>query len=121
MMTSGKPIVLISTPYFLFRYGAAQKSQNHQIGSVNALAMLNAHTCRCGSSFDHGTGVAASAGSLLMYANSALLSRGCSAGLRYSGSQNATQINPAAPVMMNAHCQPQLIVIHGTNIGARIA
>src|SRR4051794_37104742 len=121
MMTSGRPIDLMSTPNRLFRYGAAQNSQNHQIGSVNPLAMLNAQTCRCGSNLDQGTGVTASLGSLLMYASSDLLTRGCSAGTRYSGSQNATQISPAAPVMTKAACQPQVIVIQGTRIGARMA
>src|SRR5688572_33093426 len=56
-----------------------------------------------------------------MCASSAGEIPGCSVGLLYSGSQNATHVNPATPVTMNAHCQPQVSAMIGTTAGAMMA
>src|SRR5918994_6181341 len=56
-----------------------------------------------------------------MCASSAGLTRGCDSGAPNSGSHNAIQKNPIAPVATNAQYHPKLIVIHGTINGAATA
>jgi hypothetical protein len=52
-----------------------------------------------------------------MYANSIAETRGCLSGSSYSHTQNATQMNPTAPVAINAPCHPHRDASHGTIIG----
>src|SRR5215213_11547394 len=70
---------------------------------------------------DHGIFVIGSGGSDMMCDSSAGESFGCSSGRRYTISQKASQMNPNVPVMMNAHCQPQLMAMKGTASGAAMA
>ena len=60
-------------------------------------AIAKADVCRWGISRTQGVVPGGSGGSLWMNASSAFESRGWSSGLRYIGSQNASQRNPIAP------------------------
>src|SRR5260221_3217308 len=79
------------------------------------------HVCLSVSKSRQRTLPVGSAGSLLMCASSDADTRGCSCGRRYIGIQKTSQINPTAPVTMNADCQPKFSASHGTIIGAAIA
>ena len=45
----------------------------------------------------------------------------CLDGISYISHQHSSQINPMAPVMMKAHCQPKLAAMNGTVSGATMA
>ena len=70
------------------------------------LPIANAHASRCGKSFAQGTGVVDSAGSLLMWASSAGVTRGCRSGVSYISHQAMSQRKPSAPVITNAQYHP---------------
>src|SRR5713226_4327135 len=91
------------------------------MGSVRNFPATKVQVCRCGSSADHLIFPTDSEGSRQMYSSSALETRGCSSGFRYSKSQNTSQTNPSAPVSRKAERQPQCSAIHGTTSGVMMA
>src|SRR6266404_1627254 len=91
------------------------------MGSVRNLPTTKVYVWRCGSRADHLIFPTDSEGSERMYSSSAVDTRGCSCGLRYSRSQNMSQTNPSAPVKRKVERQPQSEAIHGARSGVTMA